>query len=372
MSTTTAPLSAEQIAERLAAQRARAAEGGASSTPTPPPVHSPLDEVRATVLRSSVPTVSKDYRFVRPLAGSADEGLIETVQNSEGRFMFGLTELDTRIRGVGPGEFCLIVGFAHSGKTQLVLQAILNNPDAHVLIFTPDEVSELVLMKLVCMKHGLNAEDLERRLKAGDPEAETLVRRAARVDFRNLIVIDQPLSLADMTQAVEEAEDFWGAEAQAIVLDYLNLFRTGADDVEGKSEALKDWTKVIRRPVLCLHQAGRGAAGKGEPITMTSGKYGGEQEAIFLIGVRRRRDDESLDEWERRQHENTVSLSVVKNKRPPSRKTPVEGIDHYLDPTSGVIRMLRSSDFTGAVATTYTKPEQALDARVHPDQLEAF
>lgn len=321
-------------------------------------------------MKSSVPA-TRDYRFVRPLAGNADEGLIETVQNTEGRFMFGLTEIDARIRGVGPGEFCLIVGFAHSGKTQVVLQAIINNPGARVLMFTPDEVAELVLMKLVCMKHGLNAEELEHRLKAGDPEAETLVRRSARVDFRNLIVLDEPLTLGDMTQALAEAEDFWGDEANAVIFDYLNLLRTDADNVEGKSESLKEWTKTVRRPVICLHQAGRGAAGKGEPITLTSSKYGGEQEAIFLIGVRRKRDDESLDEWERRQHDNTVSLSVVKNKRPPSKKTPVEGVDHFLCPDTGVIRPLRDSDLAYH-PTELRTASQAIAAAQSPGQEEMF
>ena len=350
----TEPLSPQDIAARLAAVR-----GGVQAQTAQEAVV--IDE------RSM-----QSYKYLRPLS-EAGENLIDTVQNSDGRYMFGLTEIDTRMRGVGNGEMCVVVGYSHSGKTQLVLSSVLHNRTARILFFTMDEPAELVLMKLACMHLGLSAEDMEQLIKDGDSKAIGDLRRVARKEFPNLIVIDAPLNLGQMHQCLQEAEDFWGGECQVIVFDYLNLLRCDADDVEGKSEALKGWIKEVDRPGIVIHQGGRGASGKGQVITMTSGKYGGEQEAIFLIGVRRKRDDESLDVWERERLKDTVSISIVKNKRPPCKLTAPEGVDFYLNPDTGFIRPLHGDDI-GVTHVTYTHARDALAARdgVMPGQLEAF
>src|SRR5690606_35290033 len=119
------------------------------------------------------------------------------------------------------GELVYITGRAHSGKTQVVMNAIANNPQAHVLMFTPDEVSELILSKLVAIRHGLNGEEIEARIKARDPEVVALVRQTAERDFRNFIVIDNSLTMGQMTTALEEARDYWGCNADAVIIDFL-------------------------------------------------------------------------------------------------------------------------------------------------------
>lgn len=342
-------LTDEQVDLLLAAHEAAGSE---------PPVEEPEAFTPATV----DVTPPARYRFVRPMTQAAD-GLVETIANPEGRFMFGLPEIDSRIRGVGPGDLCLITGYSHSGKSQLFFNSVLHNRDKPVLLFTPDETSELVLMKLVCMLQRQSAEVLEQRIKDGDQHAIQQVHMAARRELRNLIVIDQSLTLSDMSLALQEAEAWWGQGAAAVGLDYLGLLRCDADDIEGKSEALKAWTKDHQVPMVCIHQAGRGAAGKGQPITMTSGKYGGEQEAIFMLGVYRKRDNPDLDEWDRAQNANTVSLQVVKNKRPPCKRTPDEGIDHFIDPECGLIRPIRPEDYPGVQSQAQRALREAGAAR---------
>jgi hypothetical protein len=70
-------------------------------------------------------------------------------------------------------------------------------------------------------------------------------------------------------------------------------------------------------------------------------RYGGETEAIMVLEVYRRRDDESLDEVDRRRFANSVTVSVAKNKRPPSKRGEV---DLYIHPENGSIRPLRDED----------------------------
>lgn len=307
-----------------------------------------LDEIQARIadrrqgeVVAEATAIQQKYRWVKPLA-SAAEGLIEVIQNAEGRFMLGLPDVDAMTRGFGRGELAYVTGRAHSGKTQILLNAIVNNPSAHVIVFTPDEVAELVLSKLVSIRHNINAEILESRIKAGDQGALELVRRSAQ-DFRNLLVIDDSLRLQEMTDAVNEAQDFWGERVDAIIYDFLELLpgESDADGVSSKSKALKRWTKHVDAPVLCVHQSAKSIAPRGQSAGMDAMRYGGDTEAIFVLEVFRKRDDVTMDDFDRRRHANTVTVNVAKNKRPPSHTGVV---DLYLHPDTGFVRRLEPDD----------------------------
>ena len=282
-----------------------------------------------------------DYRWVKPFGAAADN-LIEVFQNTEGRYLFGLREVDLMMRGVGRGELCIVTGFAHSGKTQVFLGSIIANPDKPIVFFTLDETAELVLTKLACMKLGISADLMEQQVRGGNDHIIEAVRRVATEDFKNLVVVDDSLDLDQMAQALTEAEAYFGEEVGAVGIDFLDLLRVpGEDGVEKKAQALKRWVKDADVPCICLHQNSRTNGAPGEELTMVSMKYGGEAEANFVVGVRRRRDAVSLDEFQRQAHENTIDVSVIKNKRPPSKKGEVT---YVLEPQTGVVRPFRSAD----------------------------
>ena len=298
--------------------------------------------------------IASMYRHVKPLTLAAD-GLIEYMSNPEGRFMSGITELDAMTRGFGRGELCLCIGRPHSGKTQLILNMMINNlRNKRMILFTPDEVSELVLSKLVSIKHGINAEEIERRVKEGDKSTVNLVKKSAAVDFRNLIVIDESLSFRGMTDAFNEAQDYWGEACDLVVVDYLELLPgdlEGGEGVVAKAQGMKRWTKNANVPVVCLHQASRSSGARGQAAGMSAARFGGEAESIFMIEVFRKREDEAMDDFDRRRHANTLSINLAKNKRPPSK---VGMFDVFLDPATGLVRALQPDDMiaTGVPVST--------------------
>ena len=304
-------------------------------------------------------SVERKYRYVRPLTTAA-EGLLAYMSNEEGRLMTGIHELDVMTRGFGRGELVMVTGRAHSGKTQIVLNTIVNNPNKRIILFTPDEVSELVLSKLVSIKHGINAEDVERRVKSGDQVTIDLVKRTATHDFRNLIVIDESLTLRQCADALAEAQDYWGDEAEMVAFDYLELLPgdDGSDGVVGKAQAVKRWTKNANVPVMCLHQASRSSGNRGQAAGMNAMRYGGESEAIFVIEAYRKREDESMDDFDRRRHANTLSINLAKNKRPPSK---VGMFDVFMDPATGSVRSLQPDDMV-VMGVPVTTVEDALKA----------
>jgi KaiC/GvpD/RAD55 family RecA-like ATPase len=310
------------------------------------------------------------YQYISPLS-KVYSSLVEMIESHEDRFTLGLAQIDLMTRGFGPKELILITGFTHAGKTQLVNTAIIRNPDKRVLFFSMDDPSEMILLKLACMTEGIGAEIFEQRIREGDQEALLALQRTSSRE--SLIVVDTSLSIAGVGRAVDEATQFWGQPPDVVIIDYLTSIsgdeQDGDGGVKSKVAELKRWVKDKPFPTLCLHQNTRSKGGPGEEITLISAAFGGEQEATMLLGVRRRRDDSSLDQFERDQQANTVTLHLVKNKRPPGRVTHPSGIDFWMVPETGLIRPLRDDDLNRT-------PTQAMDmirqGQVMQDALAPF
>jgi hypothetical protein len=280
----------------------------------------------------------------------------------------GIARIDAEMRGIAAGEVAMMLGFAHGGKTLLLLHALRHNRDKHIAMFIPDEPRQLVLTKLTCMHHRIDARELEARVAADDKDAIELLRRTAEEDFPNLAVFDQPLTSSDMERAYNEVCDVWGQAPELVVVDYLDLVEAG-ETVPDKANFIKSFGRRHDVPMLVLHQTSRTAGADGKKMTMSSGSYGGEQQATQIIGVRRKkyeiaaeiheltqkldrshseRGQDRLDflRHELRVHEYTVTINLLKNKRPAGQL--VDDIDFELDVATG-----RLTDLSGALPDQY-------------------
>ncbi len=290
------------------------------------------------------------YRWITPFAEAADE-LIDICTSTEGRWLFGIQPLDDVLRGIGRGQLCYLTAKAHSGKTALVLTSMVNKPNARVILFTPDEVRVEVLAKLVSMVRGIDGEQLEKRIRKGDSTAIDAVYRTATHDFSNLVVIDETLDFDQMEVALREAEDFWGAPADMVAVDYLELLGDGdSDGIAGLSKEMKRWTKKVNRPVICLRQNSRTSSKRGQAAGMEGMSYAGQNEAIYVLEVFRKGDDESLPEADRDLLRDSITVNVAKNKRPPCKRGM---FDLHMDPATGIVRVPVAGD------STYRKPLQS-------------
>ena len=310
---------------------------------------------------------SSDYRMYSPLAEAADS-FVRWAQSPHERVHLGIDRIDQEMRGIAPGEMAMMLGFAHGGKTLLLLHALRHNRDKHIAMFIPDEPRQLVLTKLTCIHHGIDARELEARVASDDQDAINLLRQTAEEDFPNLAVFDQPLTSSDMERAYNEVSDVWGQVPDLVVVDYLDLVEAG-ETVPDKATFLKGFGRRHDIPLLVLHQTSRTAGADGAKLTMSSGSYGGEQQATSIIGVRRKKYQiaaeineliEKLDRShsERAQdrldylrseakiHEYTVTVSLLKNKRPAGQL--VDDIDFELDTATG-----RLTDLEGALPDQY-------------------
>jgi len=308
---------------------------------------------------------SKPHVYYRPLDEAAHE-FVRWAQSPHERVYTGFADLDDQMRGIAPGEMTLVVGYSHSGKTLTMLEMLRTNRNKNVVYFVPDEPRTLVLIKLACVIHGVNAFDLERAIAADDERAIDLLRETANEYFPNLAVFDQPMALSDMEKAMGEVCDVWGQKPDLVVFDYLELLQGGGEDVPSKANTLKAWGRRHDVPLLVLHQTSRSSGADGRRMTISSGSFGGEQQATHIIGVRRKRFEiesqireleakldrstvseramEQLDllRYNARIHAHTLTLNLVKNKRPAGNL--LDDIDFEIEQGTGRLSRLRDGE----------------------------
>jgi replicative DNA helicase len=344
-----------------------------------------LDQIQAgwdnvgVVEESTAPSsIPREYKHYVPLTEAA-HSFVRWAQSAEDRVYLGIEPIDNEMRGIAPGEMAMMLGYSHGGKTLVLLHALRNNRNKKVALFIPDEPKTLVLTKLTCMHHNIDARQLEQRVAEDDKTAIDLLRQTAEEDFPNLAVFDQPLVPSDMERAYNEVCDVWGDKPDLVVVDYLELVEAG-EMVPEKAGFLKGFGRRHDVPLMVLHQTSRSSGAEGRKLTMSSGAYGGEQQATSIIGVRRkkyeisseiqdirerleRNHNEKLQErlesllYDQRIHEYTVTLSLLKNKRPAGML--VDDVDFELDIKTGRLWELKNGELPDQYlrGAQWTQPE---------------
>jgi KaiC/GvpD/RAD55 family RecA-like ATPase len=311
--------------------------------------------------------------YYRPLASAVEE-FVHWAQTPDERIYLGFDALDNQMRGVAPAEMLLINGYSHSGKTLFLLSMLNANRDKTVVYFCPDEPRTLTLVKLACVANGINAYELEQQVADNDPRGIDLLNRTAVEQFPNLAVFDQPMTLSDMEKAIVETTEMLGKPA-VMVFDYLELLQGGGEDVPSKANTIKAFGKRHHVPLVVLHQSSRTAGADGRKMTISSGAYGGEQQASHIIGVRRKKFEiqyqiqeineklakgtaterllERLDflRYEERIHSNTLTLNLVKCKRPASAL--LDDMDFEIENGTGRLLPLGSVPYDMSVQAEY-------------------
>jgi replicative DNA helicase len=261
---------------------------------------------------------------------------------------FGLPEVDKALGGGLRSGLHLLAGYQHNGKTQLLLRLLWENRDKAVLLFSPDEDAEQVMFKLIS-------------LVTSTPLTDIIVKPAAwkkdvmKEHFPLLAIDDEKRSKYDMMTYIQEAEQFWQRKIQLCAYDYMGYLASGGrgEDFGGSmmkaANTAKDLTRDTRLPWLFLHQANRSAS-KGGQLSAASLSYGGEQQAMTIMTVRRPQPSDpsiTMREKHQEEHQPTIRVGLIKNKQTYEYlegKWSGHEVQYAIEKDSGLIRSIGPGD----------------------------
>ena len=78
---------------------------------------------------------TSDYKLYEPLTEAA-HSFVRWAQSPQERIHLGLSQIDAEMRGIAAGEIAMMIGFAHGGKTLLLLHSLLHNRHKHIFAGT--------------------------------------------------------------------------------------------------------------------------------------------------------------------------------------------------------------------------------------------
>ena len=305
------------------------------------------EESEARISGLDLSEEGEKYKFFRPTSEAVDKW-VQYAKGSHDCFHLGLSDIDSKMRGVWPSDILVVTGRAHSGKSAVLLSSIARNlqenPDFYSVIYTPDEPEVLVVAKLYALLYKRNLAEVAEALRTEDRDVLSEIQEA-RDGFLDWVkIFPTGLSFDDMSEAMRECEDYWQHKPGFVMVDFLEQLpkASGYEGVSNVLKGMKEWAEAENLPVGLVHQSGK-SSHRGTSRGMDDGKFNADEYAILQLNVFRKRDDPKLSDHERRVHSVSVSLDLCKNKRPPCQITSPP-IDYFMDPDCGFVREYYESD----------------------------
>ena len=227
----------------------------------------------------------------------------------EESFSIGLPSVNACLLPFGPGEFVMVQGYAHSGKTYLMLSAVAQQLNRRVLWITPDEPASLVHRRLISILTGMGTHELWAGLQEGNQAICAAADAWTEVIGKAFLMVDEPVGISELNALVDQATNFWQAPPDVLVFDYLECLPHHPDRSGTLAMSFKMWAKPKPFPTVVLHQASRQHGAKGQRMEMWSGNQGGERESLVLIGVSRPGEEPDSDVGP-----DVVEVNIIKNK----------------------------------------------------------
>jgi hypothetical protein len=139
-----------------------------------------------------------------------------------------------------------------------------------------------------------------------------------------------------MGLAIDEVTQLWGEKPRLIAIDFMELIGGSptlgqVEQVDKVARKVKDLTREHDVVTLLLHQVGRGEGGSGHmPLSLASGRYGGEISADYVLGAYRPCLRPGIQQDEYQREVSHYFLQFLKTRS--GGEIHPSGLLHYLDP----------------------------------------
>lgn len=204
----------------------------------------------------------------------------------------GFQFFDTRTNGgVASGEVLLLQARSSVGKTTIANNILVNNKHLPSAFMSLEMHGRYIANRIAAISQGTSTKQIEYELKT--KQYSSALQRTAE-EFPKLAIFDKPaMSLKNMGEAINEAENEFQEHIQLVVIDFLELIGgvpslSAVEKIDQLARKVKDFAREFDTAVLLLTQVGRGEGGAGhEPLSLTAARYGGETSADYVLGAYR-------------------------------------------------------------------------------------
>ena len=263
------------------------------------------------------------------------------------RIATGFPFFDARTDGgMTYGELLVFLARTSVGKTWWLLNVFAANKNTPTVFFSLEMHGRFVAVRLAAVATDTNTGDIQRNLRSGEGSPAL----AGLPDlFPKFTICDEPgLNLRQMSDVLHQAEDAWGERVRLVGIDYLELVggvpgMERAAQVSDLARNLKNWARAHDVALVVLHQVPRGRDGNNGhlPLTLGSGRYGGEEAADYVLAGYRPHLDPELEQSQRELARREFYLQFLKTRG--GSETHEDGVLHTMNPGSGRIRPLLPS-----------------------------
>jgi len=292
----------------------------------PPLSQSDIERVVKSVTRYKPETPKTDIENVYDTTRMLKEYRIYIETLKQNKFVTGIDNIDTEIRGVAGGEVLTIIARAGSFKTAL-LQNLLRNyvkkADRGAIFFSLEMPIASITERYYEMLNDLKGSEVEELyLDTNSQTLKTTFEQTFIDELPNFYVVPTKIGLSDISKYIKIIEENYQVKIGVVGIDYMGLMDAhGANEYEtisNLSRGVKLTAKMIGLPVVLLSQVSR-KGGEGETeITMDHGRGSGaiEESADFVLGLWQVEKEQS-EGLIIHEHKYDLICKILKNRKGP-------------------------------------------------------
>ena len=195
----------------------------------------------------------------------------------------GLTDLDEKLGGLHKSDLVIIAGRPSMGKTALATNIAYyaakkiqdNNEKSSIAFFSLEMSSEQLSTRILSEQARIKSNDI-RRGKATEEELNRYIETSRNIYELPLYIDETPaITISTLRNRARRIKRLFGLNL--IVVDYIQLMRTGSKRFEGRVQEISEITQGLRAlakelnvPVLALSQLSRAVEQRDDKIPQLS------------------------------------------------------------------------------------------------------
>ncbi len=269
----------------------------------------------------------------------------------------GLRDLDERLGGLHKSDLVIVAGRPSMGKTSLATNIAYhaakkimdNNDKTSVAFFSLEMSSEQLSTRIISEQSRIQSNDI-RMGKITEEEFNRLIETSRNIHQLPLIIDETPaITIATLANRARRMKRLFGLNL--IVVDYIQLMRTGSKRYDGRvqeiseiTQGLKALAKELNIPVLALSQLSRAVEQRDDkkPILADLRESGSiEQDAdvvmfvfreeYYLLGKEPKMGTIEYAEWQSKMNDlrGQADLIIGKQRHGPTGTVKVEFEGRY-------------------------------------------